>query len=787
MVTNRLHNLQQEQERLSQALADDVRWQLLVESGRSNCTGVRLEDLHSDAVEDLAENELFSAYVTVTRAIEEMQASEAKTLLNEPTDGSADDAQPFRTRVNIKSKSTVSDRIDDLTAIRGITRKLAGALNELGVFSYQAIADWDRYEVRRVRDALELNKRIWRENWIEQAALLQMRQLSAETAADVAAEPDSIVADERQQEEPDKSPALEVEPTIVGELPIALPVTVSAVADEQPTETLEDIELSLASGLAKGDEHGSVLPEFLAAVGLTEPDAALTEQAPIVENRSSEFIKVGRRSRRLPAPAARRFAYLSGVSDEMAEALRSAGVKSIAEIASWTRADVKWFRAILGEEARISRDQWIEQATLLSKGFWTDYALRVVRGETRALVAKPDLLQVNEPTSRVDELLPLEGVAIVAEPDVSVSGPADREGALEAVPEIEQPQRDDDSVAPAAVLALTAKEPRKDGAETGATEDAKPNMEPVAAQAKLPPTARFDSMRGLTTAIALGKLRRPPPDLGANKPAFRHQIKLDVPLPPPETPEVPVVETVSNAPSSAADYLEPSANTTFDAIPPVRLEALPELVDYADAAVLSGAADWDDAEALVVTKKGSGSSVGLTAQPVEVETPPSEQMPVVELSEPAHVEAWNDTQIASGDDTAIELGDDAVWGDEADVVIVSKPRSLESSVVAEPPPRPESATERARKRLGIASRTDSDPPRGTAAIGGYDHEQQLGSRNDSAEEATVTIIRAEASEERASSIVPRDIANDVAALDQQAPKPRVRALGSRFLKALTGD
>ena len=100
-------------------------------------------------------------------------------------------------------------------------------------------------------------------------------------------------------------------------------------------------------------------------------------------------IKVGRKAQRLPAPSVRRFTYIYGLSDEMAERLRASGVRSLNEIAAWRAADVEWFQAILGDEARISGDQWIEQAALLANGRWTAYALRLVQGSVPEVVARP--------------------------------------------------------------------------------------------------------------------------------------------------------------------------------------------------------------------------------------------------------------------------------------------------------------------------------------------------------------------------------------------------------------
>jgi predicted flap endonuclease-1-like 5' DNA nuclease len=74
---------------------------------------------------------------------------------------------------------------DDLTSIRGIDAALAGHLASLGITNYAEIASWRAEDVHRVSRALGLNREISRQNWIEQAALLQHRKggIGVETAS----------------------------------------------------------------------------------------------------------------------------------------------------------------------------------------------------------------------------------------------------------------------------------------------------------------------------------------------------------------------------------------------------------------------------------------------------------------------------------------------------------------------------------------------------------------------------------------------------------------------------
>lgn len=61
---------------------------------------------------------------------------------------------------------------DDLELIAGIGPKLAQTLNELGVYRFEQIANWQESDVERVDTHLNFSGRIARENWIEQAKAL---------------------------------------------------------------------------------------------------------------------------------------------------------------------------------------------------------------------------------------------------------------------------------------------------------------------------------------------------------------------------------------------------------------------------------------------------------------------------------------------------------------------------------------------------------------------------------------------------------------------------------------
>lgn len=61
---------------------------------------------------------------------------------------------------------------DDLKRIRGVGILIERKLKQLGISSYEEIANWTSSDIERVNAVLDFNGRIERENWIEQARIL---------------------------------------------------------------------------------------------------------------------------------------------------------------------------------------------------------------------------------------------------------------------------------------------------------------------------------------------------------------------------------------------------------------------------------------------------------------------------------------------------------------------------------------------------------------------------------------------------------------------------------------
>ena len=85
-------------------------------------------------------------------------------------------------RISLKGQRIDQLPYDQMRRIRGkhigmIFQDPLTSLNPLYTIGKQLVETIQTHSSMAVRDALDLGKRIWRENWIEQAAVLQLREL----------------------------------------------------------------------------------------------------------------------------------------------------------------------------------------------------------------------------------------------------------------------------------------------------------------------------------------------------------------------------------------------------------------------------------------------------------------------------------------------------------------------------------------------------------------------------------------------------------------------------------
>lgn len=159
--TDEMIALEQARAQLEIGLSGDASWLALHHSPQSAQDGERAAQLERA----LAGNPLYKSWKLVTEAIDLLRAQQQDQETPEPGPD-ADMGPP-----------------DDLTRIRGISLDLTRRLAVLGVTHYRTIAAWHPVDVSTVSAALGLGRQISRQNWIEQAALLQRRVESSQAGA----------------------------------------------------------------------------------------------------------------------------------------------------------------------------------------------------------------------------------------------------------------------------------------------------------------------------------------------------------------------------------------------------------------------------------------------------------------------------------------------------------------------------------------------------------------------------------------------------------------------------
>ncbi|PAQ09665.1 hypothetical protein [Mesorhizobium temperatum] len=65
-----------------------------------------------------------------------------------------------------------------------------------------------------------------------------------------------------------------------------------------------------------------------------------------------------------------------GIGPVNEQKLHDLGVRTYAQIAAWTAADIKRIEDVLQFDGRIERERWIEQAKLLAAGDEKEFARR---------------------------------------------------------------------------------------------------------------------------------------------------------------------------------------------------------------------------------------------------------------------------------------------------------------------------------------------------------------------------------------------------------------------------
>ncbi len=222
---------------------------------------------------------------------------------------------------------------DNLQRISGINAEVEKLLNVQGVSRYAQLAAWTPSDATRIDRLLGHEGRIARENWIEQAAMLARggdtafsRQFDQQRAQ--AAKAGSLAAD-----------------------------------TARPSRLADAIRETAGKSGSAGAEPAA-------------PAAARgTELSGLRSVRSEAYAPAGKQDRQDDLKRIR------GVGVLIEKKLNSMGVYTYAQVANWSAADIDRVSQVLDFKGRIERENWVEQARILTAGGQTEFSRRVDRGD----------------------------------------------------------------------------------------------------------------------------------------------------------------------------------------------------------------------------------------------------------------------------------------------------------------------------------------------------------------------------------------------------------------------
>jgi predicted flap endonuclease-1-like 5' DNA nuclease len=245
---------------------------------------------------------------------------------------------------------------DRLQRIGGINGEIEKLLNTQGVNRYTQIAGWSGDDIKRYDGLLGHPGRINRETWVEQAQILSRggqtsyaRQFDQRPTTEARADrPDRPDRPERQDrgDRPDRDDT-------------------RGSGDGPRTSRLADAIRDTTSKVSGPAVDGSARAADLAGLRSVRSEA-YTQPGQTNANKSVQPDDLKR---------------IRGVGVLIEKKLYSMGTTTYAQVANWSAADIDRVSQVLDFRGRIERENWVEQARILSAGGQTEFSRRVDRGD----------------------------------------------------------------------------------------------------------------------------------------------------------------------------------------------------------------------------------------------------------------------------------------------------------------------------------------------------------------------------------------------------------------------
>jgi predicted flap endonuclease-1-like 5' DNA nuclease len=225
--------------------------------------------------------------------------------------------------------SAVAGR-NNLQRIEGINAEVERLLNVQGFSRFAQIAGWTSADATRIDRMLGYDGRVAKERWIEQA-----KELSQGRDTDYSRGYDARSTAAKAPAAP--PPAVAVDPPRLSRLADAIRDTATKSSTE-PTPRAGDMS--------------------------TLRSVRSEAYAPATAGTKRDDLK-----------------RIRGVGVLIEKKLGSMGITTYAQIANWSASDIDRVSGVLDFKGRIERENWVEQARILSAGGQTEFSRRVDRGE----------------------------------------------------------------------------------------------------------------------------------------------------------------------------------------------------------------------------------------------------------------------------------------------------------------------------------------------------------------------------------------------------------------------
>lgn len=268
----------------------------------------------------------------------------------------------------------------DLKRIRGIDAKTEEWLKTNGVQRYDTIARFTPDVIKRAEKLMDMPGRISRESWIEQATVLaqggqtafSQRYDAGETGfgggADVIGQDVSRSAPETAS--PTTGSPSSLSSRVAGAA-AAAGATVAAAASAVTGGSAAD-----GTSPAGEDDRARSAGNDTLGSGRSDINALRSVR--------SEALRRGPLASSQGDTGPDDLKRIRGIGMLIEKKLNSLGINKFEQIANWSKSDIDRFSQLLDFQGRIERENWVEQARILSSGGQTEFSRRMDRPDRRS-------------------------------------------------------------------------------------------------------------------------------------------------------------------------------------------------------------------------------------------------------------------------------------------------------------------------------------------------------------------------------------------------------------------